>query len=136
MSKKSANFKPKDFYTKLILEAAEWPSDSDAIKKYKPVFWYSYRDKDIGGLRLTDKGIEFISEEAKLKTYKIDFSSDFIFTPQIIIWLDRYLNSPFFIDKKSITVITEKTAFELYMFSGDIRKYGLAKSMSARHAQD
>lgn len=136
MAKKSANLKPKDLYTKIILESAEWPSDDESIKKYKPVFWYSYRDKDVGGLRLTDKGIDFISEQAKLKTYKVDFPTDFSFTPQTIIWLDQYLNSPFFIDKKSITVITEKTAFELYLFSGDVRKYGLSKSLSKRLTQD
>jgi hypothetical protein len=137
MAKKSiSNLTPKDQYTKILLTAADWEANEESIKKYKPVFWYSYRDKDAGGLRLTDKGLEFITEYADLKTYCVEFPSGFSFTPQTIIWLDQYLNTPFFIDKKSITVISEKAAFELYLFSGDVRKFGLAKSLSNRLAQD
>jgi hypothetical protein len=136
MAKKSVKLNPKDQYTKLFLETAGWDFNSESIKKYKPVFWHSYRDKEVGGLRLTDKGLEFIVEKADLKTYKIDFPSEFNFTPQTMIWLDQYLNTPFYIDKKSITVIFEKAAFELYLLSGDVRKYGQARSLSKRLAQD
>lgn len=127
---------PKDQYTKLFLETAGWESHEDSIKKYKPVFWCSYRDKETGGLRLSDKGIEFVVEKADLKIYRVEFPKEFSFTPQIVIWLDHYLTTPFYIDKRSITVISEKAAFELYLFSGDIRKFGLAKSLSSRLTQD
>jgi len=137
MARKSANnLNPKDQYTKILLTAAGWDSTPESIKKYKPVFWYSYRDKESGGLRLTDKGLEFIIDHADLKIYRVEFPSEFSFTPQTMIWLDQYLNTPFFIDKKSITVISEKAAFELYLFSGDVRKFGLAKSLSNRLTQD
>jgi hypothetical protein len=136
MANDSFNLNPKEQYTKLLLETAGWSFDSESIKKYKPVFWHSYRDKETGGLRLTDKGLEFIIEKADLKTYKVEFPTDINITPQVIIWLDQYLNTPFFIDKKSVTVISEKAAFELYLFSGDVRKFGLAKSVSQRLAQD
>jgi hypothetical protein len=137
MAKKSvAKINPKEQYTQIFLESAGWNADEESVKKYKPVFWYSYRDKDSGGLRLTDKGLEFVVEQADLKTYRVEFPSGFSFTPQTMIWLDQYLNTPFFVDKKSITVISEKAAFELYLFSGDVRKFGLAKSLSKRLNQD
>jgi hypothetical protein len=136
MAKKLVKLNPKEHYTKMFLKSAEWDFSDESIKKYKPVFWHSYRDKDSGGLRLTDKGLEFIVENAGLKTYKVDFPSEFSFTAQTMIWLDQYLNTPFYIDKKSITVITERAAFELYLFSGDIRKFGQAKSLSSRLAQN
>jgi hypothetical protein len=136
MASKSVKLTPKEQYTKVFLDAAEWKSDQASIKKYKPVFWYSYRDKEKGGLRLTEKGLEFVVENADLKTYRVEFSSEFSFTPQTMLWLDQYLNTPFYIDKKSITVISEKAAFELYLFSGDVRKYGQAKSLSNRLTQD
>ena len=136
MAKKLVKISPKDQYTRVLLEAANWDSNSESIEKYKPVFWYSYRDKDTGGLRLTEKGFEFIVEQADLKTYRVEFPTDFSFTPQTVIWLDQYLNSPFYIDKRSITVISERAAFELYLFNGDVRKYGSAKALSNRLTQD
>jgi len=138
MAKKSVVNKvnPKEQYTRVFLESAGWESNEESVKKYKPVFWYSYRDKDSGGLRLTDKGLEFVIDKADLKTYRVEFPSEFSFTAQTMIWLDQYLNTPFYLDKKSVTVISEKAAFELYLFSGDVRKFGLAKSLSNRLAQD
>jgi hypothetical protein len=134
MAKELLNF--KDQYTKVFLESAGLNFDKESIEKYKPVFWYSYRNKPIGGLRLTEKGLEFITKYSDIKVYKIDLPPEFNFTPQIIIWLDQYLNTPFFIDKRSVTVISEKSAFELYLFSGDVRKFGLAKSVANRINQD
>jgi len=136
MAKKLTEIGPKEQYTRVFLEAAEWDVSNESVEKYKPVFWYSYRNKDFGGLRLTEKGLEFVVEQSDLKTYRIDFPSEFNFTPQTIIWLDQYLNSPYYIDKRSITVISERAAFELYLFNGDVRKYGSAKALSTRLTQD
>lgn len=136
MAKKSTKSNPKDQYTKVFLEAAEWDSTEENIKKYNPVFWYSYRNKPEGGLRLTDNGFKFVTEHADLKTYVVDLPKEFVFTPQSFLWLDQYLNSPYYVDKKTITVISERAAFELYLFSGDIRKFGLSKSLVKRLAQD
>jgi len=136
MAKKSINLPPKDSYTKIFLESASWDASVENIKKYNPVFWYNYRSKKEGGLRLTDKGLEFVIEHADIKVYNIDLPKELKFTPQVFLWLDQYLNSPFFIDKKNITVISERAAFELYLFSGDVKKYGLAKSVSKRLTQN
>jgi hypothetical protein len=136
MAKKLIKLSPKEQYTKLFLETAGCESSVESIEKNKSMFWYSYRDKNTGGLRLTDIGLNFINDEVCLKTYKIDLPKEFNFTPQTMIWLDQYLNTPFFIDKKSIIVISERAAFELYLFSGDIRKFGLSKSLSNRMTQD
>jgi hypothetical protein len=136
MAKKLLKLTPKEQYTKIFLEAAEWDSSTESIEKYKPVFWYSYRDKEIGGLRLSDQGMEFLKTHADLKTYNVDFPSDFSWTPQTMLWLDQHLNSPYYITKKTITVIAEKAAFELYLFNGDVRKFGLSKSLAKRLAQD
>lgn len=126
----------KEKYTEVFLRAAGQPTDQENIKKHKPIFWYSYRDKNSGGLRLTEAGIKYITEIADIKTYKIDLPKDIKFTPQILIWLDNFIASPFFVDKSSITVLSEKSAFELYLFSGDVRKMGSAKAVSKRLTQD
>jgi hypothetical protein len=42
------------------------------------------------------------------------------------------LDSPYYLTRESITVFTERKSFELYMFSDDIRKFGLIKAMNER----
>jgi hypothetical protein len=126
----------KDAYTKVFLQAANIDADQDTIKKYKSVWWWNFRNKDSGGLRLTEEALNFIQEYAKIKTYKIDFPKEFSFTPQVLVWLDNFIDSPFFITKKHIVVLKEKSAFELYLFSGDIRKMGHNKALAKRLSQE
>ena len=126
----------KDAYTKAFLQAAEIPVTEKNIKEYKAVWWWSFRNKKQGGLRLTDQALEFIEEHAKIKTYKIEFPKEFAFTPQVILWLDNYIDSPFFVNKKYIIVMKEKAAFELYLLSGDVRKLGHNRAMSKRLSQE
>jgi hypothetical protein len=47
-----------------------------------------------------------------------------------MIWLDRFIDSPYYIDKNSIVVFKEKTAVQLILFNGDIQKYGIARAMA------
>ena len=126
----------KDAYTKAFLQAAELPVNEKNIKDYKAVWWWSFRKKNQGGLRLTEQALEFIEEHAKIKTYKIEFPKEFAFTPQVLLWLDNYIDSPFFVNKKHIIVMKEKAAFELYLLSGDVRKLGHSRAMSKRLSQE
>lgn len=133
---KRLNDMNKDAYTKAFLQAAEIPLTEKNIKEYKAVWWWSFRNKKQGGLRLTDQALEFIEEYAKIKTYKIEFPKEFAFTPQVLLWLDNYIDSPFFVNKKYIIVMKEKAAFELYLLSGDVRKLGHNRAMSKRLSQE
>ena len=126
----------KDAYTKAFLQAAELPVNEKNIKDYKAVWWWSFRNKKQGGLRLTDQALKFIEEYAKIKTYKIEFPKEFAFTPHLMLWLDNYIDSPFFVNKKHIIVMKEKAAFELYLLSGDVRKLGHNRAMSKRLSQE
>jgi hypothetical protein len=126
----------KDTYTRVFLEAAGFDTDPDTIKKYRAIWWFSFRNKDAGGLRLTEEALQFIEKYAKIKTYKVDFPKEFAFTSQVLVWLDNFIESPFFINKKFIVVMKEKSAFELYLFSGDVRKMGHNKALSKRLSQE
>lgn len=126
----------KNTYTKVFLQAANQPINEETITKYKKLWWFNFRDKDSGGLRLTEEGIRFIKEEAKIKIYTIEFPKDFEFTSQVLLWLDKFIDGPFFITKKNITVLREISAFELYLFSGDVRKMGYNKALAKRHSQE
>ena len=126
----------KDTLTQVFLKSANKEITEELFTQSKNDWWWNYRNKETGGLRLTEIGINFIKEEAGIRNYKVDFPKDFKITPQVMIWLDRFIDSPFFIDKSSITVLSEKAALELYLFSGDIRKMGSTKALNKRLNQD
>ncbi len=120
----------KDNYTSVILKQLGESTDLENIKKFRYQFWYNTRSKD-SGLRLTDVALENI-KKAEIRIYEIDIPKDINVTAQILVWLDQTLESPYHITKKKITVLTERSALELYLFTGDIKKLGYSKAMSKR----
>ena len=126
----------KDRYTEIFLKAAGTPYNEKLIKDLRGRWWFSTREKNEGGLRITDQCLEFIETEADIKTYKIDLPKDLTIGPQVLIWLDQFLETPWHLEKRYIKVLSEKSAFELYLFSGDVRKMGSSKAMSKRIAQE
>jgi len=126
----------KDLYTRVFLKAANLPFDDNTIKNKKIEWWYNIRIKNQGGLRLTEEGIRFIQEDSKIKTYSVELPYDLKITSQILIWLDNFIESPYYFNKKNITITEEKTAFELHLFSGDVQKLGYTKAMSKQFNQE
>lgn len=121
----------KDSYTSVFLSAAGKSTDKETIKKHRAVWWWNFRSKDSTGLRLTDEGLEFV-KKADIRTYEIDLPVELKITPQLLVWLDQQLESPYHLTKKKIIVLKEKAAFEIYLFSGDIQKMGYTKSIAKR----
>jgi hypothetical protein len=126
----------KDVYTREFLKSAGVDVSENLIKEKRFEWWYNVRGKDVGGLRLTDQGLEFIKSTVNLKIYEIKLPGHVILIPQLLVWLDQQMKHPFHINKKEITVISEKDAFELYLFSGDVMKMGYNKALSNRLNQE
>lgn len=120
----------KELYTKVFLASAGMPTDADTIKTYSLKWWKNIRKKVNQSLTLTDEGYRFLVDVLQLQSYKIPFPKDFTFTSQVIIWLDQFIDCPHYYTKKEIYVFKEKKAAELILFSGDVRRYGLAKALS------
>lgn len=119
----------KELYTKIFLkELGKSTSDSTA-KEFMPLWWKNTRSKDAGGLRLTDEGLNIV-QEIELKTYDVPFPKEFVLTAQSVIFLDQFITCPYYLANKGVTLLNERTAVELTLFSGDVRKYGLAKAMT------
>jgi hypothetical protein len=123
-------------YTEAFLKAANQTLEKEEVEKYKKVFWQSFRNKKQGGLRLTEAGFDFLIGQTELKSYEIKFPSDFKITGQILIWLDSFIESPYYINKTSIFVFKERAALELHLFSGDVKKFGYTKAVAKRFNQD
>ncbi len=119
----------KTTYTKIFLKELGKSAGKAAIKEYLPLWWQNTREKTTGGLRLTEIGFDVVNEIG-LQTYDIPYPRDMPLTTQVIIYLDQFIDCPYYLTNRSITVTNEKKAVELTCVSGYLRKYGINKAMS------
>jgi len=124
----------QETYTKIFTQQAGQALTEANLKTNSRSWWVNTRSKDQGGLRLTESGLEFVNETLDLQTYEVPFPATLDLKPQVIIFLDRFIDCPYYLTEESITVLSERKAFELHLFSGDVQKYGLTKAMSRKKA--
>lgn len=124
----------KETYTKIFLQQKDRSTDAANVKLHLFKWWQSHRSKDVGGLRLSEDGFEFLTKELDLQCYEIPFTEPIDLSPQTIIFFDRTMDNPYYLTNQSITVFSERKSFELMLFSDDIRKYGLVKAMNRQNA--
>jgi|SRR5210317_1587212 hypothetical protein len=118
----------KEAYTKIFLKEKGLAISDANLKQYMPIWWQNTRNKSQGGLRLTEEGYNTL-QEIGIEVYDIPYPKDMPLTTQVIIFLDQFIDCPYFLTNRSITVTNEKKAVELTLFSGDLRKYGIIKAM-------
>jgi hypothetical protein len=125
----------RDTLTKIFL--AQWGKSTDDtnVKLYSRKWWQSTRVGKQTAYRLSEDGFEFLTNELDLKSYEIPFTEPIELSPQTIVFLERYIDCPYFLTNQSITVFSERKSFELYLFSDDIRKFGLIKAMNERQKE-
>jgi hypothetical protein len=116
----------KETYTKVFLNQLGKSVNEVTLKEYLPLWWKNTRVS--GGLRLTELGFDLLTE-IDVSTYEIPYPKDMPLTTQIIIFLDKFIECPYYLTNRSIVVTDEKKAIELHLFSGDLRKYGITKAM-------
>jgi len=120
----------KTAYTRTFMQLLDQPDHEETIKSCYHTWWQNVRESyQARSLRLTKLGLETV-HKLEIKTYSIKFPDKIIFTPQTFLWLDEFVDCPYFVDKKQITVTMERMALQLMMFAGDVTKYGLARAMS------
>ena len=119
-------------YTKIFLKAANLAVSEENISVYARKWFMNNRKKSQGGLRLTDDGLDFVKETLELKVYEIAFPPSLDLKPQVILFLDKFIDCPYYLTPETILVLSERKAFELHLFSGDVRQYGLNKAMKRK----
>jgi hypothetical protein len=124
----------KKLHAELISNLSEETIDYKSLSAFNHAIWHNPRNKRVGGWQLTEEGYHLLAETLGYKEYKIDFpqTEEFQITNQTIIWMDRFIDCPYYLEKKAIIVFKEKTAFQLILFSGDIHKFGWSKQQSSK----
>jgi hypothetical protein len=125
----------RDALTKIFLQQWGKSTDDANLKIFSRTWWQSNRVNKQTALRLTEEGFNFLVNELELKAYEIPFTEPIELSPQTIVFLERYIDCPYYLTIESITVFTERKSFELMLFSDDIRKFGLVKAMSEREKE-
>ena len=133
MAKKSVN---KKAYTKIFLRQSDIATSPANVKEHLHLWWVNTREKDEGGLRLTEEGFEHLEKNLGVKFFSITLPVEFKITTQTIIYIDQFVDCPYYLDNRRIAVTDEKKATELVLFSGDLTKYGLTKAMKRKEQLD
>ena len=122
----------RDALTKIFLQQSGKSIDETNVKLFSRKWWQSTRAGKQTNFRLSDDGYDFLVKELDLKEYEVPFTEPIELSPQTIIFLERYVDCPYYLTNMSITVFSERKGFELMLFSDDIRKFGLLKAMNER----
>ena len=125
----------RDALTKIFLQQWGKSIDDANFNIYSHKWWQSNRVAKQTAFRLSEEGFEFLTTELDIKSYEVPFTEPIELSPQTIIFLERYIDCPYYLTVESITVFSEKKSFELYLFSDDIRKFGLVKAMNERQKE-
>jgi len=125
----------RDALTKIFLQQWGKSIDDANVKIFGRKWWQSTRAGKQNNFRLSDEGYEFLTQELDLKAYEVPFTEPIELSPQTIIFLERYVDCPYYLTPMSITVFSERKGFELMLFSDDIRKFGLIKAMNEREKE-
>lgn len=94
------------------------------------LWWMNTRKNGERSFSLTEEGFNILSKH--LKFYQIDLPNTLNFTNNTIVWMDKFIDCPYYLSRKSIFVSREKVAVQLMLFSGDINKFGKAKDKSSK----
>ena len=122
----------RDALTKIFLQQWGKSIDETNVKLFSRKWWQSTRAGKQTNFRLSDDGYDFLVKELDLRAYEVPFTEPIELSPQTIIFLERYVDCPYYLTNMSITVFSERKGFELMLFSDDIRKFGLLKAMNER----
>jgi hypothetical protein len=123
----------KNELTKKLLVQLNLPTDEKTFRKYKTRWWMNSRTTNEKSFRLTEEGFGTLSEKLEISSYEISLLEDTEWTTQLILHLDKMLETPYFIQKNSLIVFREKTAVELILFGGNLQKYFVSKIKSQKN---
>lgn len=109
--------------TEKVAEILNLPNDFNSLVKYLNLWWKNPRKKEKGGLKLTKEGWQKLND-AGIKGHVVKLEERIeIFENQLVIYLDHFIDCPWFLHRDSIWLYGDKTAVDLILFSGDLKGY-------------
>jgi len=122
--------------TQKLISQLSLPDDEKTFRKQHSTIWMNPQKGRKNSLRLTEAGYKILKDRIQLKSYDVSFPEETEWNSKLILELDKFLESPYFLDRHHISVFREKTAVELVLFGGDLQKYTRAKVQSQKNNKD
>lgn len=122
---------PKLEITLYVARELNLPLDQKSIKNFQRLWFNNIRNKPKGAFRLTKEGFEALTN-AQIKTYKIRLEEVPLLTNKVIIYLDNFINCPWFMNNKWIYVFGEKMAVQLILFGGNVEKFAHSRARAQK----
>jgi len=117
--------------TKYVAEQEGLSTEELHLKKLLPLWWQNSREKEAGGMRLTDEGFARLTKYFTAHQVRFEQKYDNLnFTSQMILRLDNFITCPWYITNKGMWVFDDKMAIQLVLFSGNIERFTSAKAKS------
>ena len=120
----------KELFTKIFLKQANLSVDEVNVKIHLQKWWFSTAKST--GLRLSEAGYEFLTKTLQISSYIVPFSENMELSSSVVIFLSKHMDFPYVLQENAIIVFSERKSIELYLFSGDIRRYGLSKAVTVQ----
>ena len=127
--------KIKHDLTLKVAEILALPHDPKNLKKLIGLWWWSPTEKPQGGLKLKQEGLNAFTS-AQIKSHRILIDHPIEYTSKMVIYLDNYIDSPWYLSNRHMFVFGEKTAIQLVLYSGNIQKFLEAKAYRNRLTAD
>lgn len=121
--------------TKKFLRQLSLSAGAENIKKYSRLWWQNPRKTKENSLRVTDVGFKMLTEQLDIKSYELTIPDDTIWTNELVLRLDRFMDSPYYLTNKTIILFRERTMVELVLFDSNIQRYSDAKVKSEKNAK-
>jgi hypothetical protein len=120
----------KELFTRIFLKQANLSTDEVNVKIHLQKWWFSTAKST--GLRLSNNGYEFLTKTLQISSYIVPFCENMELSSSVVVFLSKHMDFPYVLNEKSIIVFSERKSIELYLFSGDIRRYGLSKAVTVQ----
>lgn len=125
----------KEALTVVFLRALDYSTDKTNVEFYFREWWNNSRRRKPNRLRLTDKGRDMLINQLEMVSYQLPLPVEYDQHPQVLLFLEKYLDCPYYIESRKLILFNAKTFFELNLFSDDLRKYGVSKAVRINRAR-
>ena len=117
--------------TRVVLESQGLEPTDKRVRQTIPTWWVSSRKKNSGGLRLTEQGFDCLTK-ADIKSHRIKFEHPMTVNNQLLIYLDRFIECPWYANNREIFVFNDKMAVQLVLFEGNIEHFVRIKAKNSQ----
>jgi len=108
-------------FTEIFLKEAGISYTEDELEKYVWRWWINPVSKT--SLRLSNAGFDFLTQQVHLECYTYKLHKDYRTTSKALLQMGKYLTTPFYLYRQTITFFGERDAIMLALSGNNLAQY-------------